>query len=190
VSAYDHIMVLLSFVYALAIAHLLSRVGALLLARKRVRFSGLQALAMFNAGSQPFLNWLVSRNTHGVAVWSLADITLSFLFAVTNFLVCAAAAPEMPAEGPVDLEAFYWENRRLFWGLLLLMFVAALAANLALLKMSEPNLFVQATLLTLPFFLPSLLAITVRARWAQWAAGLGLAALSIGWGIIFTGVIR
>jgi hypothetical protein len=190
VSAYDHIIVLLSFVYALAIAHLLSRIGALLLARKRVRFSGLQALAMFNAGTQPFLNWLVSRGTHGVAVWSLADITLAFLFAVTNFLVCAAVAPEVPAEGPVDLEAFYWENRRLFWGLVFLMFVGALGANLALLKMPEPSLFVQATLFTLPFFLPSVLAITIRARWAQWVAGLGLAVLSIGWGVIFTGVVR
>jgi hypothetical protein len=190
VSAYDHIMVLLSFVYALAIAHLLSRIGALLLARKRVRFSALQALAMLNAGSQPFLNWLVTRDTHGVLEWSLAEITGAFLFAVTNFLVCAAAAPEVPAEGTVDLDAFYWENRRLFWGLLVLMFVVALAANVAFLKLSDPSLFIRATLGTLPFFLPSALAIAIRARWAQWTAGLGLAALTIAWGVIFTGVIR
>ena len=36
--AFDHVMVLLSFVFALALTHLLSRVGSLMLARKRVRF--------------------------------------------------------------------------------------------------------------------------------------------------------
>ena len=188
-SAYDHIITLLSFVYALAIAHLLSRVAALLLARGRVHFSGLQALAMLNAGTQPFLNWLISRDSHGVTVWSLADITASFLFAVTNFLVCAAAAPEVPAEGPVDLEAFYWANRRLFWGLVALMMIVGLGSSVVL-RLSDPHLFLEETLATLPFFLPPVLAIAIRARWAQWAAGVGLAVLSVAWAIVFTGIIR
>ena len=187
-SAYDHILTLLSFVYALAIAHLLSRVGALLLARKRVRFSGLQALAMFNAGSQPFLNWLISRDTHGLTVWNLADITASFLFAVTNFLLCAAAAPEVPAEGSIDLEAFYWANRRLFWGLVAVMMVVGLGSTVVL-RLYDPRLFAQETLATLPFFLPPALAIAIRARWAQWTAGIGLAVLSVAWAVLFTGVI-
>jgi hypothetical protein len=46
---FDFILLLLSFVFALALAHLLSRVGAMLLARERVRFSGLLTVAILNA---------------------------------------------------------------------------------------------------------------------------------------------
>jgi hypothetical protein len=37
---FDHVTVLLSFVYALALTHLLTRMGSLLVARRRVVFSG------------------------------------------------------------------------------------------------------------------------------------------------------
>jgi hypothetical protein len=43
VHAFDYIITLLSFVYALAIAHLLATVAELVRARKRVRFSWLNA---------------------------------------------------------------------------------------------------------------------------------------------------
>src|SRR5580698_7159207 len=129
-TAYGHVLTLLSFVYALALTHLLSRVGALLLARRRVRFSGLQALAVINAAGQVFLNWLVAWSTHDVTDWDLPTIFSAFLFAVTNFLLCAAAAPETTGDGPIDLVAFYDDNRRLYWGVLMVMMVTALVASL------------------------------------------------------------
>ena len=46
---FQHITVLLSFVFAIALTHLLSSASKLILARDRVRFSGLHALWMLNA---------------------------------------------------------------------------------------------------------------------------------------------
>ena len=42
------------------------------------------------------------------------SIVIYFLFALASLFFCAAAAPEVPYEGTIDLEAFYWENYRLF----------------------------------------------------------------------------
>ena len=47
---FQHITVLFSFVFAIALTHVLSCVSKLILARDRVRFSGLHALWMLNDG--------------------------------------------------------------------------------------------------------------------------------------------
>src|SRR5258706_9729493 len=127
--AFDYIIILLSFVYALALTHVLSRVGGLLLAHARVRFSGLQIVVMLNAVTQVYLNWLTIWDMRSLKGWDLLSITVLFAFAVANYFVCVAAAPDVAADRPIDLEAFYWENRRLFWGLVALVMVVALAAN-------------------------------------------------------------
>jgi len=46
VSAFEHVTALLSFVYALALTHLLARIAELIVARERIKFSGLLALGM------------------------------------------------------------------------------------------------------------------------------------------------
>jgi hypothetical protein len=64
--AFDHVLVLLSFVYALALTHLLSRIGALLLQRQRVHFSGLLAVCMTVAILMVFANWLSLWDLRGM----------------------------------------------------------------------------------------------------------------------------
>src|SRR2546426_12807036 len=68
-SAFEHVLLLLSFVYALALTHLLSRIGSLLLARARVTFSGLLALDMANAILLVFANWLSLWDIRGLREW-------------------------------------------------------------------------------------------------------------------------
>jgi len=43
-TAFEHVTALFSFVYALALTHLLARIAELIVARDRVKFSGLLAL--------------------------------------------------------------------------------------------------------------------------------------------------
>lgn len=50
-TVFEHVTTLFSFVYALALTHLLARIAELIVARDRVRFSGLLALGMVNAHS-------------------------------------------------------------------------------------------------------------------------------------------
>jgi hypothetical protein len=55
---FEHISVLLSFVYALALTHLLSSATELMIARRRVRFSGLYAVWAVNAAALLMSNWV------------------------------------------------------------------------------------------------------------------------------------
>lgn len=185
--AFDFVLLLFSFVFALALTHLLSRVGTLLLARKRTRFSALQTAVIVNAVVLLYVNWLALWYLHGIKDWDIASITVFFAFALSTFFFCAAAAPEVPAEGQVDLEAFYWDNYRLFYGFIFLQTVLAMLTNFVFLKTSDPSLFWKTNLGTLPFFLPVILAVFVSRRWAQWASAMGLLSLSVWWLITFSG---
>jgi len=187
-AAFDYVIILLSFVYALALTHLLSRVGALMLDRQRVRFSGLQALVMLTAGTQVYLNWLAIWYARGFAVWNLLSITGALVFAIWNYLLCVAAGPTLPEEGLIDLNGFYWQNRRLFWSVFTAGIALAVVINLGFTKTAPltPRQSLQWTLATLAFFLPGLLALAVSARWAQWTAALGAMAVSIAWLILFS----
>jgi hypothetical protein len=188
--AFDFVVVLFSFVYALAMTHVLSRAGGLLLARKRVAFSGLQALAMLNALLLVYLDWLTTWDTKTLPDWDLISISLFFFLAVLNYLVCVAAAPDPPSEGTIDLGDFYWENRLLFWGLIVGLNLLAFPANSVFGRSQSPQLVLQTNLYTLLWFAPCVLAITLRARWAQWLAGACLSALSIGWLVVFNSDLR
>jgi hypothetical protein len=189
-AAFDHILLLFSFVFALALTHLLSRVGALLLARKRVRFSALPTLMILNAVGWVYANWLLLWDLHGIRNWDLASITTWFAFAVSNYFICVAAAPDVEPAGPIDMEQFYWDNRGLFYVLMLLATVLAMGTNIIFLRTSDPSLFFKATVDTAPNFVPPILALAVSARWAQWVSGLAIFGLTIWWTIGFSGSLQ
>ena len=84
-TAFEHVTALLSFVYALALRHLLARIAELVVARDRVRFSGLLALGMANAIVLVFANWLSIWDFRSLKTWDLASITVEFLLAISMF---------------------------------------------------------------------------------------------------------
>ena len=170
-SAFAHFIVLLSFFSALALTHLLSRMAGMLFARDRVRFSGLLFAWMLNAMAWIFINWLSLWDAHGIRVWSLYSIALQFLFAVSQFFLCAMAAPEYPAEGPIDMEALYWRARVPLYGLLLAASLLAIIGNVDMMQVNA-TLFFRQNILTLASIPTMVLALTVRARWAQWVGVL------------------
>jgi hypothetical protein len=188
-AAFDHVAVLMSFVYALALTHVLSRMAGLFLARDRVRFSGLLLLWMAVAIAWVFINWLSLWDAHGMRVWSLYSITTQFLFAVSQFFICAMAAPDTPAEGVIDMEAHFWRARVPLYGLLITASLLAIIGNLDLMKVNR-TLFFQQNVLTLASFPTMALALAVRARWAQWVGVIVAFALAMIFLVLFETALR
>ena len=184
-TAFEHVTALLSFVYALALTHLLARIAELFVARDRVRFSGLLALGMTNAVLVVFANWLSLWDFRSIKIWDLASITINFLFAINVFLICVLVGPKAHDEGPIDLEDFFWRQRPYFYGALLSIVILSLVANLAFLKSANASLFVKENLTVLPMLIPVVLALVSRARWAQWVAGLSYLAMDLAYTILF-----
>jgi hypothetical protein len=170
---YGHIITLLSFVYALALTHLLTRVGGLLMARARVRFSGLLTLAIVNSVYAVFSNWLVLWNMHVIGRWNLADIASEFCFAAIMYVQCIVCTPDPDKDGPIDMEAFYWAQHRLFYGANA---TAKLLALFGVLVYAETTggFGIRDAIGPAIAILPALLGLFAPQRWAQWVAGVGL----------------
>ena len=184
-TAFEHVTALFSFVYALALTHLLARIAELIVARDRVKFSGLLALGMAIAILLVFADWLSLWDLRSIKSWDLASITIQFLVAISVFLICALVGPKAPEEGEIDLKDFFWCQRPYFYGAVLATVNLSLLANVDFLKTPNPALFVKQNLTVLPGLIPTVLALVSRKRWVQWAAGLCYLAMVIAYTILF-----
>ena len=188
-TAFEHVTALLSFVYALALTHLLARIAELVVARDRVRFSGLLTLGIANAILLVFADWLSLWDLRSIKSWDLASVTIQFLVAISVFLICALVGPKAPDEDEIDLEDFFWCQRPYFYGAILVTLILSLFANLDYLKTANAALFLKENLTVLPMFIPTLTALVSRKRWIQWAAGLCYLAMILGYTIAFCGTL-
>ena len=75
---FEHVTILLSFVFAIALTHLLSTATELVLARDRVRFSGLHTLLMANALLSLVVNWLSFWGLIVIKRWTVTEVLLQF----------------------------------------------------------------------------------------------------------------
>lgn len=174
----------------MALTHLLSRIGAMVIARERVRFSALLSLAAVNAVLFVFTNWLAIWDLRTMRDWDLFSVMSNFLFAIGIYFVCTLAAPEASAEGPIDMEAFYWRNRRLFYGTLMYCVLVSLVINAEFLKTAKAALFVEENAMVLPMIPAVALPLFVPARWAQWLGGTAFLLLTITFTILFSSSLR
>ncbi len=188
-SAFEYVTAVLSFVYALALTHLLARIAELIVARERVRFSGLLALGMVNAVLMVFVNWLSLWDLRSVTNWDLASIAIQFLFAVSVYVICALVGPKMPDDGTIDLEDFFRRQRTYFYGAIIVCLVLALLANLDFLKTPNAALFVKENLGTIALLIPAAFGLISRNRVVQWAAGVCFLAMIVGFAIMFSSAL-
>ncbi len=188
--AFDHVLVLLSFVYALALTHLLSRVAGLYFARERLRFSWLAALMALNGVLSVLNNWLALWPLRSTTSWDIASIAFQFVFAILLYFQCAVATPEAPAEGAIDLDAYYWKEYRTFYALSLAGLITIMAGNFTFLKTAAPSAFWTWQAICLVYALPIVLALCKRARPAQYAAAIAGAAMSAAMCVFMDGVLR
>jgi hypothetical protein len=176
---YDQIVMLLSFVYAIAMTHLLSSTNDLVLARSRVRFSGLMALWMANALFLLLVNWLSIGGLSTVKHWSPAEVLLQFGGTVIQYFTCATLAIKVPEEGPVDMPAFFERHRPV----ILVSFVGVGATALIenYLYRNDLGLLAGTWMVADALIGIGLVAIGIaawtRRLWLQWAVGLVIFAL-------------
>jgi hypothetical protein len=91
--AFEHVISLLSFVYALAIAHMLLSISQIIRNWQRVRLSWLHAFWMAIAFAVLISNWLSYWDLHAIPDWSVGSIVFTFVMASVNYLQAALVCP-------------------------------------------------------------------------------------------------
>ncbi len=186
---FEQITILLSFVFAVALTHLLTSATDLVLGRRRVRFSGLLVLWMINALIGLVVNWLSIWQLHIMKTWTVSDVLLQLAPAMLQYFACSLVSMRAEAAAPLDMSEFYFTQRRAFTGAFAAMMIVNLLQNYVYQDSSagiSGNDWIWEDLLV-----SAMLAAALLGGWStriqlQWAAGLSMAALETYMLVTFT----
>jgi hypothetical protein len=163
--AFDFVMTLYSFVYALGVAQILSTVGDVIRAGKRVRFSWLNAGWMLNVLLAIVAWWLSLWDLKAEAAWPLPTVLVFFGVACLLYVLARMVSAQIPAEGPVDLQRYHLEEGRKYAGLFAV--ECALTVGTVFLYGSSSQNWLSSNLATLPMMVASIAAACTNNRWVQ-----------------------
>ena len=181
--AFDYVVLLLSFVYAASITHVLATAGDLITAGRRVRISwsnlGWMVVAVFSILSW----WLGTWELREVRTWGSLFIVFNFAMACALYVVVRLTCAQVPATGEVDLPAFHLaQGRKYLWATTLFATVA-MGYNAAYDIASNGSYFLRQDIAVLPMMLASAVAaIYVRRPYVQAAC---LTVEFAAWGLYF-----
>src|SRR5919201_5905927 len=102
----QHMTVLVSFIFAIALTHVFSSASQLILARERVRFSWLLTVSMLNAAAGVIINWLGLWGLQNLKQWSLAEVLLQLGWVIPNYFSCSLVAMSVSESGLIDMPAY------------------------------------------------------------------------------------
>jgi hypothetical protein len=118
VTYFEYEAIYLGIIVGLALANILASLHKLIEAGKRVRWSWMApasaAYAATHTINEFWYTWIHHQHDVGqqtIFTWYPGAVAFALLF-----LMCAASLPDDAAEGSVDLDRYYIENRKRFWG--------------------------------------------------------------------------
>ncbi|HET9394390.1 MAG TPA: hypothetical protein VFO29_12815 [Candidatus Rubrimentiphilum sp.] len=177
--AFDFILLFFSFVYALALSHLLMTAARMIRHRRTIVFSWPQALWMIAALLLVIGNWVSLWDFHNAVRMSAAVIGILFSFSVLVYLDCALVSPDFNADGVVNLQEFHELQGPTYIAVALATVVAALVLNWIVGGMGAQNWANQNGLVVSMLLPPAAALILRKSSLVQVLAPLVLAAFMI-----------
>lgn len=181
-TTFEFVSVLLSLVVSLALAHVLTGMARMLVA-KGLKFSfvlfGWMAVALFDCVDLWFSLWAARDTT----VWSLGYVLLWLAAAIAIYLFAWVVVPEDKLDG-VDLRAYHHENRRKFLPLAASYLVIGFLINMTVAQF-QSLVSIEAVI----FYIPIIIAWIWPNRWVQFGAVAAIWILLIKYAVQFLGMM-
>lgn len=176
---FGFVVILLSILFSIAIAHMMESLASLVRAADRVRVSGLHALWMLTVFISVLANWLSVWELRALTAWTAGYILLLVLAVLVQYVSCVLVSPRVEGQGPIDLREFQRKQGPRY--LLAFGFVNGVSVPLNLVTASffGVSAWGWQNLAQAPAAVLTWAAIFVRPRWAQWALAVSVLALSV-----------
>lgn len=177
--AFDFILVLLSFVYAAAVTHILSTAGEIIIASRRVRFSWFNAGWMFAALLFTCAWWIGLWDLHSVVVWDIGSIAFYFSMAAGIYLNARLVSPRIAETGNIDLQAFHAAQGRKYLVAYAILSAVTVYVNAALGQGASAAQWPAQNIVIVPMTVATVIAaIFIKRVWVQ---ALAVAIQILGW---------
>lgn len=187
--AFDFVLLFLSFVYTLALTHLLMSVARMIRYRNDIVFSLPQALWMLVALGLVVGNWISLWDFHKLAKISASEIGAAFAFSILVYLDSALVSPDFDKDGTIDLRAFHDRQGPAYIGAALATVAVSVVINLAAGGVGVPN-WASENAVVLAMVPPAIAALAFRQPWVQVLAPLVLAGLTFAYIFMYYPVLQ
>ena len=174
--AFDFVITLYSFVYALAVAQILSTVGDMIRAGKRLRFSWVNAGWMSNVLLAIVAWWLSLWDLRTEQRWGMAIVLVFFAVACLLYVLARMVSAPIAPKGPVDLQAYHREEGRKYAGLFAI--ECAITIGTVFLYGSTSQNWIASNWATVPTLVASIAAALTSNRRVQ---GLAIVVIMLLW---------
>ena len=177
--AFDFILLLLSFVYAAAVTHILSTAGEIIIASKRVRVSWVNAGWMCAALLFTCAWWIGLWDLHTVSVWSVGSIAFYFSMAAGIYLNARLVSPRIPEKGEIDLRAFHADEGRKYLVTYTMLSVVTIITNAGIGQGASAVQWPAQNIVIVPMTVTTgIAAILIKKPWVQ---AFAVAIQILGW---------
>lgn len=188
-SPFDFIITLLSFVYSLALAHVLAGVGRMVRHRRTIIWSLPHAIWTVNVILFIVVNWLSLWDFRQLRTVSLATVASGTFYALLLYLMATFVTPDIDVETERDLRTFHERERKTYIGATLLLVLVSLVLNWAAGHFGIGN-WVEQNLLVLATLPITIIALAVRRGGLQSGAALAMTASIVAFAILYYPVLR
>ena len=186
---FEFIVAFLSFIYALALTHLLFAWTRMIRHRRQLVFSWPHLLWMLAAFSNLGANWLSLWDLRGITSLSIATITALFILVVTNYFVCALVSPDFEEGETYDMKHFHECEGATYVAAFLALIVGSILINFfAGAALNVTNWWNENSLVA-AMLLPPIAALLIRRNWMQVLAPAIELALAVAYAVIYYPVL-
>jgi hypothetical protein len=182
---FEFIILFFSFIYTLALTHLLFAWTRMIRHRRQLVYSWPHLLWMLVALGNLSINWISLWDFRTGGSLPLGTIAAGFLFVIINYFVCALVSPDFEGGETYDMRRFHECEGPTYIGATLVLIVASITANFlagALLGVSNWG---NENNLVIAFLVPVVAALVVKRAWVQVLAPAALLVGVIAYAIIY-----
>ena len=128
-SPFEFIILFFSFIYTLALTHLLFAWTRMLRHRRQLIFSWPHFLWMMVALGNLSINWISQWDFRTNGALALGTIAAGFLFVVINYFVCALVSPDFEEGETYDMKRFHECESPTYIGATLVLIATSIVEN-------------------------------------------------------------
>jgi hypothetical protein len=185
---FEFIILFFSFIFTLALTHLLLAVTRMIRHRRELIFSWEHALWMLNALALLLANWLSLFDFRGQESFDLDSIVMLFVFVIGLYFACALVSPDFEDREEYDMTEFHRREGPTYMGAMAAFIVLAFIANIAATK-EGVGVWGAENKLVIWMIPVAVLPLFFRNRIVQLVCPIILLALNIAFMVIFYPVI-
>jgi hypothetical protein len=174
VGPFEFIILFLSFIYTLALTHLLFAATRMIRHRRSLVFSWPHALWMVDALLLLLANWIALWDFHRFETMSLGLIATGFVTVGAQYFICALVSPDFEDGESYDMRAFHAREGRTYIAASAVLVLLSLGVNAAAGLAAGVKNWADQNALVLVMAPAAIVPLFVRARWVQVLAPIAI----------------